>query len=321
MIVGVSGGPDSVALLHLLGSGLPELRLVAVYVDHGLRPAETGAESALVQDLANKIGAGFERVAIDVQTTAKEQKRSIEDAARLLRYQALEAARQRYQGKAIAVAHTADDQAEELLIRLIRGSGRKGLAGMEARNGHIIRPLLRESKDTLLHYLESRQLPFCLDSSNLERTYLRNRVRLDLIPFLEQHFNPSIRQALLQTTEILTDEENLLDQLTNTAWQEMVCIEPPPSNFTHTTPPQSLHIVTSSFCACPLAIQRRIVEKCCIEMKEQPQFQQISLLLHLFHQGQAGAEIHLSKGLRATKKKGVVIFCYPTGKGPFRGRL
>ena len=298
VIVGVSGGPDSVALLHILCSALPRLRFVAVYVDHGLRPAETGAEIALVQAMAQQLEAGFERVSVDVRTRARQNRASVEESARILRYQALEAMREQYQGAAIAVAHTADDQAEELLIRLIRGSGRKGLSGMQFQNGRIIRPLLHESKESLLHYLETQQIPFCIDSSNLERTYLRNRVRLDLLPYLQEHFNASIKQTLLQTAQILKDEEALLEEMAEKAWQQtarITAIQP----ITPESPPHTILIETKEFCKCHPALQRRILEKCCWQMKARPQFRQIALLLDLLHTGQTGAQIHLSRGLRA----------------------
>ncbi len=318
VMVAVSGGPDSVALLHILCSALPQVRFVAVYVDHGLRPAETGAEIELVQVLARQLQAGFERVSVDVRSAAQQEKTSIEETARTLRYQALEAMRLQYQGAAIAVAHTADDQAEELLIRLIRGSGRKGLSGMQFQNGRIIRPLLLESKETLLHYLQAQQIPFCIDSSNLERTYLRNRVRLDLLPYLQEHFNKSIKQTMLQTAQILQDEEALLEEMADKAWQEVAritAIQP----ITSESPPHTILIETKEFCKCHPALQRRILEKCCWQMKARPQFRQIALLLDLLHTGQTGAQIHLSQGLRAHKTRQVVVFSYPVGKRSYRG--
>jgi tRNA(Ile)-lysidine synthase len=320
VIVGVSGGPDSVALLHLLCSGLPLSKFVAVYVDHGLRPDETGAEIELVRTLAHQLQAGFELIAVDVNTAARNDKTSIEEAARTLRYQGLEEIRQQHQGTAIAVAHTADDQAEELLIRLIRGSGRKGLSGMLLQNGRIIRPLLHESKETLLHYLQAQQIPFCIDSSNLERNYLRNRVRLDLLPYLQEHFNISIKQTLLQTAQILEDEEALLEEMADKAWQKTASqVEAQP--ITLETPCHSIHIDTEEFCKCHPALQRRILEKCCWQMTARPQFRQIALLLDFLHKGQIGSEVHLSQGLRAHKTRQSVIFTYPVGKCSYRGKV
>jgi tRNA(Ile)-lysidine synthase len=318
VMVAVSGGPDSVALLHILCSTLLQVRFIAVYVDHGLRPAETGAEIELVQALTRQLQAGFELVTVDVKGTARQNGTSIEETARTLRYQALEAMRLQYRGTAIAVAHTADDQAEELLIRLIRGSGRKGLSGMQFQNDRIIRPLLLESKDTLLHYLQAQQIPFCIDSSNLERAYLRNRVRLDLLPYLQEHFNKSINQTLLQTGQILQDEEALLEEMADNAWQQVARkVETQP--ITPETPPHSIQINTKEFCTCHPALQRRILEKCCWQMEARPQFRQIALLLDLLHTGQTGAQIHLSQGLRAHKTRQDVIFSYPVGKRSYRG--
>lgn len=318
VIVAVSGGPDSVALLHILCTALPSVQFVAVYVDHGLRPDETGAEIKLVQGLAMQLQAGFEQISVDVKAGAEKNSASIEETARILRYEGLEALRRQYQGAAIAVAHTADDQAEELLIRLIRGSGRKGLSGMQLHNGWIIRPLLQTTKDTLLHYLQTEHISFCIDSSNLERTYLRNRVRLDLLPYLEEHFNPSIRETLLQTAQILGDEEALLETMANKAWQETVeIIATQPVSFD--SPSHIIHIDIQLFCREQRAIQRRILEKCCWQMAARPQFRQIELLLDLFLKRETGAEIHLSRGLRAHKTAKTVVFTYPIGKCSYRG--
>lgn len=320
IIAAVSGGPDSVALLHLLCAALPLNRVIAVYVDHGLRPHETPAEIELVASLADRLHAGFETMAVDVEAEIRLNRTSIEEAARTLRYQALESARVRHRAAAIAVAHTADDQAEELLIRLIRGCGRKGLAGMQVLNGWIFRPLLGTSKEDLLAYLRTEQLPFCLDSSNLERVHLRNKVRLDLLPYLREHFNPSIRQTLLHTARILADEEALLEEMTDRAWQETVSmVDIPPVSCR--TPPFSLTLDIRRFSRLPDAIQRRILERCCWQMENRPQFRQIASLLDLALKKTPGAQIHLSRGLRARKTGGCLIFAYPAGKGSCRGRL
>jgi len=318
VIVAVSGGPDSVALLHILCTALPSIKFIAVYVDHGLRPDETGAEIELIEGLARHLQAGFERISVDVKAGAEQHSTSIEETARTLRYEGLEAIRRHYQGAAIAVAHTADDQAEEVLIRLIRGCGRKGLSGMQPHNGWILRPLLGETKETLLHYLQTEHIPFCIDSSNLERTYLRNRVRLDLLPYLKEHFNPSIRETLLQTAQILGDEEALMETMADRAWQETVKVIAIPAASSD-APPHTIHIDVQRFSREHTALQRRILEKCCWQMEARPQFRQIELLLDLLLKREPGAEIHLSRGLRVHKTGQVVIFTYPAGKCSYRG--
>lgn len=312
------------ALLHILCSALPDSKLISVYVDHGLRPAEIKAEIELVEALARRLQSGFEMIRVDVKSIARQGKMSIEEAARALRYQALETLRQQYQGKAIAVAHTADDQAEEILIRLIRGSGRKGLSGMLYKNGWIIRPLLHEKKETLLQYLREEQIPFCTDSSNLERACLRNRIRLDLLPYLQDNFNKSIKQTMLQTAQILQDEETLLAEIADKAWQDVVsttAIQPSSTPSRPQTPSHTIQINTQQFLRHHPAIQRRILEKCCWQMEARPQFRQIVLLLDLLNTGQTGAEIHLSQGLRAHKTRQGVVFSYPAGKCGYRGSV
>ena len=125
-IIAVSGGADSISLLHILSSLFPACKRIAVYVDHGLRPLETDAEIKLVRQQAALCSAGFVAVSVDVQREREEKKCSPEEAARTLRYRAMEKIRREFQAEAISVGHTADDQAEEVLLRLIRGSGSSG---------------------------------------------------------------------------------------------------------------------------------------------------------------------------------------------------
>lgn len=172
VVVGVSGGPDSMALLHVLAALAPLLRIkvIAAHVNHGLRPDEAETEKVLVEQEARCLSVACESVAVDVPAEARKRKISIEHAARDLRYGFFADVAGKYGADRIAVAHTADDQAEEVLLRLIRGTGRTGLAGMRMiRDKTIIRPLLTIAKDTLLAYLADRKIPFSTDSSNLEK--------------------------------------------------------------------------------------------------------------------------------------------------------
>ena len=149
VVVGVSGGPDSVALLNVLNSLAGELsiKLCAVYVDHGLRPGEAVAEQELVSGISGKLGVEFKSGKVAVSEYAAEHDLSIEAAARHLRYEFLEEVAEELGGAVIAVAHTADDQAEEVLLRLLRGAGRQGLAGMLPLNYRgVIRPFLEVPK-------------------------------------------------------------------------------------------------------------------------------------------------------------------------------
>ncbi len=318
IIIGVSGGADSVALLHLLSALFPSSQRIAVYVDHGLRPSETPAEKQLVQERAKGCSALFRSVSVDVGGEKRQQGLSTEEAARRLRYQALEELREEFQAGCIAVGHTADDQAEEILLRLIRGSGCKGLSGMAVQQERIIRPLLREKKETLISYLKERGIPFCEDSSNLDTRFLRNRIRLDLLPKLENDYNKAMRQTLLHTASILEEEDRLLQTLTQNAYQVQV-----QEQWTTALPekPRQKKVLLdlSCFSLEPTAIQRRILEKICWAMESRPSFRKIELLLSLLR-GKKDGEIHLSQGLRASRQGTSITFHYPAGKKAYRGR-
>lgn len=315
VVTGVSGGPDSMALLHVLAALTADLGIaqIAVYVDHGLRPDEVEAEKLLIQEQAHSLGLVFRHIAVDVKAAARQRGLSIEHAARDLRYAFFEKIATDHGARKIVVAHTADDQAEEVLLRLIRGTGRAGLSGMKMiRAGKVIRPLLTTSKEKLLAYLEDRHLPFLIDSSNLERKYLRNRIRLDLLPDL-QKLNPNISETLRQTAQVLGDEESLLVALTETAWNEIAMLQQ--------NDVLSVLIDLASFLSLERAIQRRIVEKAFIVMQSRPQFKKIEQVLYLAEKGEGKARLHFSKGLRLKKSRESLCFSYPQGRVARRGDL
>jgi len=315
LVVGVSGGADSVTLLHLLAAVAEELnvRLCAVYVDHRLRPDESGAEAELVNKLAAQLGADFRCGKVAVRDYAEEKGLSVEAAARTLRYQLLEQTAEELGATAIAVAHTADDQAEELLLRLIRGTGRNGLAGMASLNyRRVIRPLLQVGKAQLLDYLSERNIPFLEDSSNAERNFLRNRVRLDLLPYLEDNFNPAIRRNLLRTADILSTEDELLDELTGDIYRHAV---------TKRNDPDIILLNAIELTAHHPALRRRLLEKVLVELGCQPSFHHIEKLLELSARKDSGGELHMSDGLRVVKKNESLEFSYPRGRKRHRAGL
>ncbi len=307
VIIAVSAGSDSISLLHILSFLYPTTKRIAVYVDHGLRPDETESEQKLVKKQAEICSAVFRSISVNVIQEKEQKGSSLEEAARTLRYQALEKIRNSENACCIAVGHTADDQAEEILLRLIRGSGRTGLSGMKLKNGHIIRPLLQEPKVELLDYLHSLNIKYCIDSSNFEKDFLRNRIRLDLLVDLEKHYNGSIRRTLLQTAEILSAEDDLLDELSRAAFLKHVQLEP-----------AKIYLSITDFSREPLAIKRRILEKICWQMKSKPSFKKIKHLLYLCS-STSGKEIHLSGGLRAVREQANIIFFHPAEQTGYRG--
>jgi tRNA(Ile)-lysidine synthase len=214
VIVGLSGGPDSVGLLHLLGEleAAGELTISGVaHFNHQLRGAEADEDESFCRAAAAALNLPIEVGRADVRQAARDQHRSVEDAARVLRYEFLVAAADRLEAADVAVAHTRDDQAETFLLRMFRGAGPRGLAGILPRARRIVRPLLDVSRGELRRYVAERQLPFREDSSNNDLTIPRNRVRHELIPYLEREFSPGVAAVFAREAAIAREDENCLN--------------------------------------------------------------------------------------------------------------
>lgn len=216
----VSGGTDSVALVHLLrelaGGGYVDLVGLA-HLNHGLRGAEAERDAAFCAQLARDCGLPLDVETIEVARLASAEGRSVEDAAREARYAFLERARVRLGGEVIAVAQTRDDQAETVMLRLVRGSGPGGLAAIAPRRGRVVRPLIDLRRADLVKYLTDRGIPWVEDSSNRDPRFVRTRVRHELLPWLAAHVNPAIVDVLARTADIAADEHRLLGELAEAA--------------------------------------------------------------------------------------------------------
>ena len=215
MLVALSGGPDSVALLHVLRTleARGELTVAAAaHFNHQLRGAEADEDEAFCQGLAADQGVPFLAGRADVAALARESGRSVEDAARHARYAWLEAAAVEVDADAIAVGHSRDDQAETFLLRLIRGAGPAGLAGIRPRSGLVCRPLLEIPRADLRSYAVEHGLRFREDSSNADQRIPRNRVRLELLPHLGQ-FSPAIVSTLAREAALAREDDEFLDRL------------------------------------------------------------------------------------------------------------
>jgi tRNA(Ile)-lysidine synthase len=210
VIVGVSGGADSIALLHLL------VRLgytcVVAHCNFHLRGAESDRDETFVRQTAITLNVPFHKTDFDTVGHANRKHISIEMAARELRYQWFEDLRATHQAQVIAVAHHQDDSVETVLLNLIRGTGIRGLCGIRPRNGYLVRPLLAVSRDEILEWLAQQHLTFHTDSSNLSDEYTRNFIRLHVLPLLEK-LNPSVGSAISRTAGHLSDVETLYTDL------------------------------------------------------------------------------------------------------------
>jgi tRNA(Ile)-lysidine synthase len=224
VLVAVSGGPDSVALLQLLNRLQSELEvtLAVGHFDHGLRGQESAADAAFVGGLAQQLNLPFHLGRGKVRDLARMQKISLQMAGRRARLDFLRETCRAHTYHRLALGHTADDQIELFWLRLLRGSSREGLKGMwPATPEGLVRPLLSVGKDVVLAWLRQQCLLFRSDSSNLSRAYLRNRVRLDLLPELSRD-NPRFRQAVFRTQTLLMEEEEFLAAATASALDRVV---------------------------------------------------------------------------------------------------
>lgn len=215
-LVGVSGGRDSVFLLHQLHA-LGFRRLIVCHLDHGLRGRASAADYRFVERLAEKLCFDFEGRRCDVAKLAEQQKLSIEAAARKARYDFFADVARRRRCRTLLVAHHADDQAETFLFNLLRGTGASGLGGMRSeseRDGlKIVRPLLGIWRTEIEQFVRKHRIRFREDASNADLVHARNRMRQRIIPFLEKEFGREVTGALLRASQILGAENQWLEEL------------------------------------------------------------------------------------------------------------
>lgn len=213
VVCAVSGGPDSVCMLHAIDelNRLEDFKLDiwAVYIDHGLRPQETEDEAKFVKKIAKKLGVKFSVIKLRLDLEKKASGSTMENAARKARYAALKNFAISKGAAKILLGHTFDDQAETILFRIIRGTGLRGLRGIppirilsKKHDLYVVRPLIEIERSEILQYLASKKVDFKVDSSNLDTRIKRNLIRKDLIPMIEKQLNPKIRQSLVKLAQI-----------------------------------------------------------------------------------------------------------------------
>ncbi|MCX7765929.1 MAG: tRNA lysidine(34) synthetase TilS [Candidatus Sumerlaeia bacterium] len=219
VLVGVSGGPDSVALTLCLQklSAQFNLNLILVHINHSLRGREADTDEEFVKELATRLGLKLICRRINVLAAQRRYQTSIEATARILRYRTFVSVAKKMQASAVALGHHQNDLAETVLLQLLRGTGMSGLAGFSAKvtiDGiRFIRPFYDTSRDEIMQFLVHQGADYRLDSSNLDRRFLRNKIRLELIPFLEKHYNPNIIKTLCRTGEIVAREDEYLERV------------------------------------------------------------------------------------------------------------
>ena len=259
LLVAVSGGPDSVCLLHLLGQLRNELRLNlhVAHLDHQLRGEESEADARYVIELARRLDIPATVEARDVLSYRNKYRLSLEEAAREVRYTFFSELAKTIGADRVAVGHTQDDHIETILMHLIRGSGTGGLRGLQPVNQWqlgssritVIRPLLTVSRVETAAYCERYKLAPHIDSTNLSMSPLRNKIRLQLLPLLKE-YNPAIAEALQRTANIAEDETALIERLGDIAWERIVKIKN-----------NTVSIDKESFTGVHPAVQRYLIRK------------------------------------------------------------
>lgn len=227
VLIGVSSGPDSVCLLHLLKELQDEydLTLHIAHLNHGFRGEEAEEDSRFVQDMGKTLGVPVIAEYSDTPAYAREYRISKQEAAREVRYRFFGLAADKTGADRIALGHTADDQAETFLMRLLRGAGSHGLSGIPPVRDKIIRPLIGVFREEIKEYLSENDIHCRIDSSNLTPVYLRNKIRLELIPHLAKEYNPNIMDTLVRSLNILRDEDVFLDNYVRKIFRDMVINE------------------------------------------------------------------------------------------------
>ncbi|MCX7822202.1 MAG: tRNA lysidine(34) synthetase TilS [Syntrophobacterales bacterium] len=253
ILLGVSGGPDSIAMVHILLNlrKLLDAKYSVLHVNHGIRPESFQEEEFVIRSMKELKVANVIVEHFDVLSLCKEKRLSIEMGARLCRHEALESTRKRIGAHKIALAHQANDQGEELILRLFRGASFEGLEGMrpleEDRN--IVRPLLSISRREILSYLQEKNIPYLKDPSNLSSDFQRNRVRLELLPLAEDIFKRPVVKILNRFADIAAKENDYWRKEIENHWRK-IC------------PEEGINKVTlaiDQFVLTPVALQRRLI--------------------------------------------------------------
>lgn len=223
IIVGVSGGFDSITLLDILYKIKDKygFKLIVAHVNHGVRGVEADSDEIFVKQRAKKYGLEFISTRIDMNEYAKKNKISKEEAGRKLRYKFFNSIEKDKEFK-IAVAHNKNDQAETLLMRLIRGTGLDGLTGINYKSQNIIRPLLNIERKEIEKYCKQKKLNPRIDKTNLMPIYERNKVRLKLIPYIEENFSENIVETLYRLSEIAKNDVKILEEFTDSKLKKLM---------------------------------------------------------------------------------------------------
>jgi len=309
VIAAVSGGPDSIAMLYILHQISPQLKLkiTVAHLHHGIRGVHADRDLLYVKNIASKLGVDFVSRRVNVPAIARKKHLSLEMAGRNVRYCFLSETAQKIKATVIATAHTLDDQAETILLKLARGAGRSGLSGIarvtEYNGVRVIRPLLNITRKEIEQFLHEHKISYREDASNRNVEILRNCVRHEILPLLRQKLNPQIETILARTAEIFQEEEEYLNTIARKSLNKIFSSENP-----------GIKIDTKYLRRVPLAIRRRILilwlERCGYPV-EKIEFDMVNRIAHMIEKSSRPVQLHLAGQWTVTCRYGNLELLQP----------
>ena len=308
VIAAVSGGADSVCMLHILNNLKNDLKfsLCCAHINHGLRGEAADSDEAFVKALCVNMGIDFYSKKFDVARLAEENKITCEEAGRNVRYSFFEEIKTKYGYNKVATAHNKNDNAETVLMRIIRGTGIDGLAGIPyMRNDGVIRPILDISREQVEEYCAENNLEFCTDATNLENDFTRNKVRNMLIPFIEREFNAKISDSLIRLSDSAEEDSKFLKSYTKRLYQRLG--NPIPGSKLNTLHVDSLKLLEKPILTRVLQLAAEKSSPAKLEKKH------ICDIIELLNKN-TGASINLPQGLVAEINYGWLTFSGPLDK-------
>ncbi|MBM7573170.1 tRNA lysidine(34) synthetase TilS [Aquibacillus albus] len=310
VLVGVSGGPDSMALLHFLYTIKEEynLRLVALSIDHGLRGNESKEDVRYVEKVCNKWKIEFIETFLDVQSYKDKERKGTQLAARELRYQFFKEKMEAYQADYLALGHHGDDQVETILMKVIRGANPQGVTGITVKrpfsNGFLVRPLLCVSKQIIEEYCSENEIDPRRDPSNKETIYTRNYFRIHILPLLKRQ-NPSLHKTFQRLSEAALHDQRYLEEQARQLIDEIV-------HFNDEKGEVSFEWIR--FVEYPFALQRRsfhlILNYLYDEVPDDLYYVHEDLFFDLIHNEKANVSVDMPKNLKMVKAYQTILFYF-----------
>ncbi len=302
VVVGLSGGADSVCLLKVLSEFRNELELniIAVHVHHGLRGREADEDQAFVEALCASWGIALKTFRVDLKRLCHEQGGSLEETGREVRYRLFREVMEETGANTVAVAHHREDQAETLMLHILRGTGLDGLCGMNMKQGYVIRPLLNAGRAQILRYLEANGISFRIDSSNLTGEFTRNRIRNVLFPMIQEMFGVDPTTQLVRLSHIVREDRDYIEEAAEKAYQVVLLSENDHIEL-------SLKDLQSFSASIIKRIIRRAWERINTNRKNLEQVH-VDQIMELCRSGHTGKKIRLPKGIEARISYDKLIF-------------